>query len=404
MSKTADRVKETTTTTGTGTLNLAGAVSGFRTFVAGIGDGKVCYYAIDGGTEWEVGIGTVTDAATDTLSRTTVLASSNAGALVNFSAGTKTVFVTIPPAGIVVDPGIAGGRLTASSTLPVTIADTKSTILYYLPHVGDKVALFDGTSWRLHTIPSAGVQLTVDGALTTGHNYDIFLYDNAGTMTLDAEDWSSHAAGTSARGSNVPVRQDGAWVKTGALTRRYLGTIRVMDDAGTEKCQDAIGFRYIWNVQNRVRSVDFDDDSTNSWTASGVNGTWSPINSTSALPWRHQFVCGEPSVVKANIDLMVLVQGGQDGFHSSVALNTGTAQDRNVASIAISYASSVAGVVNAMSQRPGIYTIAPVGYNFVQGIETTNANILAPEAYGDGARTFGGSISPQSGMYFEWEH
>lgn len=94
----ADRVKETTTTTGTGTLSLAGAVTNYITFVAGIGTANKCYYAIvdDTNNAWEVGIGTVTDLATDTLSRDTVLSSSNANALVNFSAGTKNVFVTIP--------------------------------------------------------------------------------------------------------------------------------------------------------------------------------------------------------------------------------------------------------------------------------------------------------------------
>jgi hypothetical protein len=98
MTYVADRVKETSTTTGTGTINLDGAASKFVGFVAGIGSGNVCYYSIvhQSAAEWEVGIGTVTDATPDTLSRTTVLASSNAGSLVNFSAGTKDVFVTIP--------------------------------------------------------------------------------------------------------------------------------------------------------------------------------------------------------------------------------------------------------------------------------------------------------------------
>ena len=87
-----DRVKETTTTTGTGTLTLAGAVSGFRSFSV-VGDGNRCYYAVVGGTEWEVGIGTYTASGT-TLARTEVLASSNSGSAVNFSAGTKDVFIT----------------------------------------------------------------------------------------------------------------------------------------------------------------------------------------------------------------------------------------------------------------------------------------------------------------------
>jgi len=93
-----DRVKQTTTTTGTGTIDLTGTETGFETFVAGIGNGVQTYYAIvhDGTADFEVGIGTVTDATPDTLSRTTIISSSNSDALVDFSAGTKTVFCTLP--------------------------------------------------------------------------------------------------------------------------------------------------------------------------------------------------------------------------------------------------------------------------------------------------------------------
>lgn len=92
----ADRVRETTTTTGTGTVTLAGAVVGFQTFAA-IGNGNVTYYTIagQGTSEWEVGIGTYTSSGT-TLSRDTILSSSNSGLAVNFSAGTKDVFVVYP--------------------------------------------------------------------------------------------------------------------------------------------------------------------------------------------------------------------------------------------------------------------------------------------------------------------
>jgi hypothetical protein len=93
-----DRVKETSTTTGTGTLDLDGVVSGFQTFVAGIGSTNTCFYAIvhRSAAEWEVGVGTVTDAAPDTLARTTIISSSNGDAAVNFSAGTKDVICTLP--------------------------------------------------------------------------------------------------------------------------------------------------------------------------------------------------------------------------------------------------------------------------------------------------------------------
>ena len=93
-----DRVKETTTTTGTGTINLAGAASGFQSFVSGVGDGNTTYYAItDANDAWEVGLGTITDGSPDTLARTTVLATSNGDtSAITLSSGTHTVFATYP--------------------------------------------------------------------------------------------------------------------------------------------------------------------------------------------------------------------------------------------------------------------------------------------------------------------
>lgn len=96
----ADRVKESTASTGLGNIILAGTLTGFRTFASIISIGEAFYYCIDGGTsgEWEVGIGVLTDATT--LVRSSVLSSSNADAAVSFSAGTKTVFVTIAADGV----------------------------------------------------------------------------------------------------------------------------------------------------------------------------------------------------------------------------------------------------------------------------------------------------------------
>jgi hypothetical protein len=93
-----DRVKETSTTSGTGTLNLAGAVTGFVTFVSGIGNSNTTYYSIfeQGTNNFEIGIGTVTDATPDTLARTTVLNNSAGNtSKINFS-GTLDVFCTLP--------------------------------------------------------------------------------------------------------------------------------------------------------------------------------------------------------------------------------------------------------------------------------------------------------------------
>ena len=94
-----DRVRETSTTAGTGTLNLAGAVTGFRTFVDWIGNSNTTYYAIfeEGTNLFEIGIGTVTDAAPDTLARDTVLSNSSGNtSKITFSGGTLSVFCTMP--------------------------------------------------------------------------------------------------------------------------------------------------------------------------------------------------------------------------------------------------------------------------------------------------------------------
>jgi hypothetical protein len=90
----ADRVQETTTTTGTGTYTLAGAKAGFQSFGA-VGDGNTTYYACTDGTDYEVGIGTYTASGT-TLARTTIIESSNSDAAVNWGAGEKDIFVTLP--------------------------------------------------------------------------------------------------------------------------------------------------------------------------------------------------------------------------------------------------------------------------------------------------------------------
>jgi len=126
----ADRVKETTSTTGTGTLDLGGAVSQFQTFVAGIGNGNETYYSIEDptGTDWEVGIGTVTDAAPDTLSRDTVISSSNGGSLVNFGAGDKVVFSTQPASKTFIlssDNTAVISNINASTLTAGTLADAR---------------------------------------------------------------------------------------------------------------------------------------------------------------------------------------------------------------------------------------------------------------------------------------
>lgn len=94
------RVKETTTTTGTGAVSLLGASTGFRTFLSAVGNGNQTYYTIEDGTNWECGVGTVNSGTPPTLTRNTILASSNGGSAVNWGAGTRNVFCDIPESGL----------------------------------------------------------------------------------------------------------------------------------------------------------------------------------------------------------------------------------------------------------------------------------------------------------------
>lgn len=296
-----------------------------------------------------------------------------------------------------VDNGPCAGRLTASSTLPVTTADTTSATLYFLPHNGNKIPLYDGSTWVLHTLGSSGISLDAS-ALTHSQVYDIFVYDSGGTLTLDATAWSDHGAGTGARVTALAT-QDGVLVKTGALTRRYIGTVRTVNDTGS-KVRDALGFRLIWNAQNRVAVRDWDDETTDSWTVSATNGTWGGVNSTTALPWRHQFVVG--------LDTPVLARAQFRGKNSadripglSVALN-GTAPSRTSSTMAAVDQNTASLEAVLIAEFNGL---APAGYGYLQGVETTNNSAgTTPTAYGDNGGTVGSGVVPvQAGMTYMGE-
>lgn len=144
----ADRVRETTTTTGTGTVTLAGAVTGFQTFSA-IGDGNTTYYTIagQGTSEWEVGIGTYTSSGT-TLSRDSILASSNSGSAVDFSAGTKDVFCDYPAGRAVVGgQGYVENVTTVTTSSSVTDGSNALSVGPVTLDSGVSVTVPSGSRW-----------------------------------------------------------------------------------------------------------------------------------------------------------------------------------------------------------------------------------------------------------------
>jgi hypothetical protein len=157
-----DRVKESSTTTGTGTLTLGGAESGFQSFAV-IGNGNTTYYAIvdSAAGTWEVGIGTYTSSGT-TLARNTVLESSNSGNLVNFGAGAKDVFVTYPAElAVVTDEAqvLTNKTVTDSTFFIQDNADTTKKAQFQLSGISTATT-------RTYTLPNLTGSLATTGTLT----------------------------------------------------------------------------------------------------------------------------------------------------------------------------------------------------------------------------------------------
>lgn len=186
-----DRVRETTTTTGTGTVTLAGAVTGFQSFSA-IGNSNTTYYTITNETDWEVGIGTYTSSGT-TLSRDTILASSNSNNAVNWPAGTKDVFATYP----------AGRAVTTSDTQTLT-NKTITNLVFDGDYTEEVYTISDGGSVDLD--PSNGtIQLWTLGAsrsptatgFAAGQSMTLMINDGtAYAITWPSVTWVGGAAPT----------------------------------------------------------------------------------------------------------------------------------------------------------------------------------------------------------------
>ena len=202
-----DRVKETTTTTGTGAVSLGGAVTGFETFAAGIGNSNTTYYAIAHQTEseFEVGLGTLDGDSSD-LTRTTVISSSNSDNAVDFAAGTKDVFCTIPASKLVFEDvnndATVGRNLTVTGDLTVSGDDiTMGT------NTAGNVLVADGTNFNsiavgdlsaISTVAADDVLLAVDtsgGGLKKIARSALVSGLAAGTMSELVDDTSPQLGG-----------------------------------------------------------------------------------------------------------------------------------------------------------------------------------------------------------------
>jgi hypothetical protein len=165
--------------------------------------------------------------------------------------------------------GLAGGRLTTESGVAISTSDrTSQGTLYYTPYPHDLIRIYDGTRWKLYKFTERSLALS----MTSGVNYDVFIYDNAGTLTLELTAWSNDTTRATAL-----TTQDGVLVKTGATTRLYLGTIRA---SGSNVTEDSLQKRFVWNFYNQVSRGMQRLETADSWTYS--TDAWRAMNNSSS--------------------------------------------------------------------------------------------------------------------------
>ena len=251
--KVDDRTLETTATTGTGSLNLAGAKTGFQTFVNGIGDTNTCPYLITDNADWEVGIGTVTSGAPDQISRDQVLASSNGDAKVNWGTGTKDVGVVAPAAYFgALAPDVRA--ISAAETLTIkdggVVLLTSGALTQALP-AGS--AVFAG--WGITVLIADGSTVTIDpnGAETINgaSTYALVGQYRSAHVFWDGTEWKIGIAGL----VPAPDQGDAAKFLTGAGTwsGQHAADVSARAKLSSAQAQAAA---------NVIAQVNLDDDST----------------------------------------------------------------------------------------------------------------------------------------------
>tara|TARA_R100000655_G_scaffold48697_1_gene86164 strand:- start:379 stop:1605 length:1227 start_codon:yes stop_codon:yes gene_type:complete len=228
-----DRVKETTTTTGTGAVSLAGAVSGFETFAAGIGNSNTVYYCIahQDQAEFEVGLGTLDGDSSD-LTRTTVISSSNSDSAVNFSSGTKDVFCTLPASKLIFEDGsnnvTFGGAITGVTNLTASGELDAAT----LDISGD--ADIDGTleadAITLNGTALSSIFASLSGATFTG-NIEIDVASGDPAIILDTQGADKfHFAVDDSDSDNLVIKSGGTVGSGNGLKLDSSGNLTVTAD------------------------------------------------------------------------------------------------------------------------------------------------------------------------------
>lgn len=194
-------------------------------------------------------------------------------------------------------------RLTLETGVPISTTDqTAKTTLYLTPYKGNQIAVYDGTSaWSTLTL-SADISITLAG-LTAGLPYDVYVYSNAGTLALELTAWTNTTTRATAR-----ALQNGVYVKTGATTRRFVGTICIV---ATGQCEDSVSKRMVNNFYNQVpRPMAVSYISSHAY----ATAAWRAWNNNAALSQVSMVLCDAQQAIGTYRTNITVAGGGGVAF------------------------------------------------------------------------------------------
>lgn len=245
--------------------------------------------------------------------------------------------------------------LSASITSLIQPLGVASTTAYFTPYRGNRIAVHDGSGWKIMNLTQISLAL---GSLAADKNYDVFIYDNSGSLALETVVWSTDTA----RVTDLAL-QDGIYVKSGSTTRRYIGTLRTLSSSA---CEDSLTKRYLWNYWNREPRKMLVSDPASSW-GSAAGATWASANASTAN--RVQVVVGvnEDPVEGVAIGALYTVTGAFQLVGQGVGLDSTTVNSADLTGGGTSINNG--GFQNG-DGHSGVFTLyVGIGFHFLQWLE-----------------------------------
>ena len=244
------------------------------------------------------------------------------------------------------------GRLTLTTGVPVTTSDvTAATTVYFTPYMGNAVALYDGSDWIYHNFTERSLSLS---GYTANKNYDIWLYNNSGTLTLASTVWTGNTTRATAL-----VFQDGVYVKSGATGYRYLGTIRITGTTG--QTEDSDTKRFVYNAYNTIqRGVVTQNTQSGGWTYN--TATWRESNGGTSQT-RAEFVIGLEKDMVISVGCYYFIISTSPSVNAYMAVGI----DATNGTIVLC---PLAVTASAASAAGGdIFQVSSVGYHYATTVE-----------------------------------